>query len=152
MKQKHEMDCTSEEVQRLVYVLPIEVVFPQLITLIKKFTYLTNKDEATAIVLLTQWVVKMMSKLQQDNTVIPFVDISIQLGNGPDWDEFINLFYTTGIQLLHRTPKNLIDYKFISVIDNKVVLLTIVTGKEWSQYAIVANFETAFFYGRARCR
>ncbi|ANM44821.1 hypothetical protein KTN4_063 [Pseudomonas phage KTN4] len=84
MKQKHEMDCTSEEVQRLVYVLPIEVVFPQLITLIKKFTYLTNKDEATVIVLLTQWVVKMMSKLQQDNTVIPFVDISIQLGNGPD--------------------------------------------------------------------
>ncbi|MFO5614988.1 hypothetical protein ACLBQC_30950, partial [Klebsiella pneumoniae] len=129
MKQKHEMDCTSEEVQRLVYVLPIEVVFPQLITLIKKFTYLTNKDEATVIVLLTQWVVKMMSKLQQDNTVIPFVDISIQLGNGPDWDEFINLFYTTGIQLLHRTPKNLIDYKFISVIDNKDDLLTIVTDK-----------------------
>ncbi|MFO5736279.1 hypothetical protein, partial [Klebsiella pneumoniae] len=77
MKQKHEMDCTSEEVQRLVYVLPIEVVFPQLITLIKKFTYLANKDEATVNVLLTQWVVKMMSKLQQDNTVITFVDISI---------------------------------------------------------------------------
>ncbi|MFO5973183.1 hypothetical protein, partial [Pseudomonas aeruginosa] len=70
--------CRAEEVQLMVNVLPIEVVFPQLITLIKKFTYLTNKDEATVIVLLTQWVVKMMSKLQQDNTIITLADILSQ--------------------------------------------------------------------------
>lgn len=126
------------------------MVFPQLTVLVKKFTYLTNKNDVVVITLLTQWVMEIMAKLHQDNSVIPFVNIPMQLGDGPDWDEFINLFYTTGIQLLHRTPMNLIEYKFIRLVDDKVVLLTTVTGKEWGQYAIVANFKTAFFYKRAR--